>query len=50
MAADNNVAVERLVLLDQLANKQKEMRSKQIAVTPVEQAMFTSILELPQFH
>jgi hypothetical protein len=47
MAADNNVVVERLELLDQLADKQEEMRSKQIAVTPVEQAMFTSILELP---
>jgi hypothetical protein len=47
MAADNNVAVDWLELLDQLANKQEEMCSKQIAVTPVEQAMFTSILELP---
>jgi hypothetical protein len=45
MAEDNNVADERLELLDQLADKQEEMRSnlasKQIALTPVEQAMFT---------
>ena len=47
MAEDNNVAVERLELLDELADKEEEMRSKQIALTPVEQAMFTSILELP---
>ena len=47
MAEDNNVAIERLELLDQLADKQEEMRSKKNALTPVEQAMFTSILELP---
>jgi hypothetical protein len=47
MAADNNVVVERLELFDQLADKQEEMLSKQIAVTPVEHAMFTSIPELP---
>jgi hypothetical protein len=47
MADDNNVTVERLDLLDQLADKQREMRSKKIALTPVEQAMLSSILELP---
>jgi hypothetical protein len=47
MAADNNIAFERLELLDRLANKQEEMRPKQIAVTRVEQAKFTAILELP---
>ncbi len=41
------IAFERLELLDQLADKQEEMCSKQIAVTPVEQAMFTAILDLP---
>jgi hypothetical protein len=44
---DNNVAIERLELLDQLEDKLEEMRSKKIALTPVEQAMFSSILELP---
>jgi hypothetical protein len=33
MAADNNIAFERLELLDQLADKQEEIRSKPIAVT-----------------
>jgi hypothetical protein len=50
MADDNNVTVKRLDLLDQLAEKQREMRSKKIALTPVEQAMLSSILarsELP---
>jgi hypothetical protein len=45
MAEDNNVAVEQLELLDHLADKQEEMRSKQIALTPVEQAMFNSIMQ-----
>jgi hypothetical protein len=40
------IAFERLELLDQLPDKQEEMRSTQIVVTPVEQAMFTTILEL----
>jgi hypothetical protein len=44
---DNNVAFERLELLDQLADKQEEIRSNQIAVGFVDQAMLTAILELP---
>jgi hypothetical protein len=48
MAADNNnVAFERLKLLGQLADKEEEMRSKQIAVGIAYQAMLTAILELP---
>jgi hypothetical protein len=34
-------------LLDPLADQQEEMRSKQIALTLVEQAMFNSIMQLP---
>jgi hypothetical protein len=47
MAEDNNVDVELVELLGQLADKQEETRSKQIAVTTVEQAMLNSIMRLP---
>ena len=47
MADDNDVDVELVELLGQLADKQEEMRSKQIAVTTVEQAMLNSIMRLP---
>ena len=30
MAEDNNVAIERLDLLDQLADKQEQLRSKKL--------------------
>jgi hypothetical protein len=46
MAADNNVAFERLELLGRLVDKEEEMRSKQIAVGIAQQAMLTAILEL----
>ncbi len=43
MAADNDVAFERLALLGKLADKEVEMRSKQIAVGIVQQ----TVLEIP---
>ena len=51
MAADYNIAFERLELLDQLADKQEEIRSKNIAVGLVEQTMLISKLFLSwSFH
>ncbi len=46
-AEDNNVDLEQIELLGQLADKQEEMRSKRIAFTAVEQTMFNSIMRLP---
>ncbi len=46
-AEDNNVGLEQIELLGQLADKQEEMRSKRIAFTTVEQTMFNSIMQLP---
>jgi hypothetical protein len=46
-AEDNNVDLEPIELLSQLADKQEEMRSKRIAFTTVEQTMFNSIMRLP---
>jgi hypothetical protein len=50
MAEDNNVALGQLELLGQLADKQEEMRSKNIALTTVEPSMFNFIMQLPAFH
>jgi hypothetical protein len=46
-AEDNNVDLEQIELLGQLADKQEEMRFKRIAFTTVEQTMFNSIMRLP---
>ena len=46
-AEDNNVDLEQIELLGQLADKQEEMRSKRIAFTTVEQTMLNSIMRLP---
>ncbi len=44
---DNNVDLEQIELLGQLADKQEKMRSKRIALTTDEQTMFNSIMRLP---